>query len=394
MFTAKLLPTWDTGGWSFKMLALSVFGVVLIFESISMTDGATTAAKYLYYVGDQRIANWSNAVAKCTEQGGQLTGDIDIDDWELLYGMSSIFLDDKYFWIGLKREPNKDWKWLGGTALDLNMTAAFPLRPEFKDNITWDCVQWNVKEPFYVPQACDVPSPFICSLPSTKCDFKTHEKKMLNESTLPTVVTATPSTSLPYLLISNKTLDQCKETCDTYESSNNECWLYQYDSNSGATSCTLVISEGKPVLINIQGGSNVNLYTKYCVEVEKFTDCKDGEECICGNVTSNPTPEQLEEILEETKEKLTVPTKNLSATIRKKTSAADDRPSSQTMGYFGITMITVTLGGLVLLDCTSMLRDLKIMMYNLQCATGGGKDLPPPTTLQVNLQGGPKQSYA
>ncbi|XP_046326844.2 uncharacterized protein LOC124111242 isoform X1 [Haliotis rufescens] len=394
MLTAKLLTMWDTGGWSFKMLALSLFAAFFMFESIAVTDGAITPVKYLYYVGDQRVANWSNAVAKCAEQNGKLTGDIDIDDWELLYGMSSIFLDDNYFWIGLKREANKDWKWLGGTDLDLNMTAAFPLRPEFKDNITWDCVQWNVKEPFYVPQGCEVPSPFICEIPSTKCDFKTHEGKMLNETMLPLVVTPpTSGATLPVLLISNKTHDQCKSQCETY-SSQYECWLYQYDSNLGATSCTLVISEGKPVLINIQAGTSVNLYTKYCIEVEKFTDCKDGEECICGNVTSNPTPEQLEEILEETKEKLTVPTKNLSATIRKKTSAADDRPSSQTMGYFGITMITVTLGGLVLLDCTSMLRDLKIMMYNLQCATGGGKDLPPPTTVHVNLQGGPKQSYA
>jgi len=78
----------------------------------------------------------------------------------------SVFLDDSYFWIGLERAVDKTWHWLDNTPLDLNMTASFPLRPEFKDNITWNCVQWNVREPFYVPQSCDVASPFICKIPS------------------------------------------------------------------------------------------------------------------------------------------------------------------------------------------------------------------------------------
>ena len=101
--------------------------------------------------------------------------------------------------------------------------------------------------------------------------------------------------------------------------------------------------------------------------VEKFTNCPMGEECLCGNVTAPPSVKELLEIVEETKKKLTVVKTNLSATVRRKTSAPDPRPTSMTMGYFGVSMLTITFGGLVLLDCSSLVGDFKMMFYNLRC---------------------------
>ena len=52
--------------------------------------------------------------------------------------------------------------------------------------------------------------------------------------------------------------------------------------------------------------------------------------------------------------------------IRKKSSAQDIRASSTAVGMIGIVFLVVTLGSLVLLDITSIKRDVGVMIGNLR----------------------------
>ena len=56
----------------------------------------------------------------------------------------------------------------------------------------------------------------------------------------------------------------------------------------------------------------------------------------------------------------------LSATIRKKESAPDERKSSTGIGYLGITMMVVVFGSLVLLDLTSLCAHFKMAASNVK----------------------------
>ncbi|XP_062601634.1 uncharacterized protein LOC134263317 [Saccostrea cucullata] len=79
--------------------------------------------------------------------------------------------------------------------------------------------------------------------------------------------------------------------------------------------------------------------------------------CICScsmtydlNPKVNLTAEQEAEI-KEIKRNLTVEKSTLSSSVRRRTSAPDDRRSSQTVGLFGICFLTLTFGFLVFADC-------------------------------------------
>ncbi|KAJ8297574.1 hypothetical protein KUTeg_024105, partial [Tegillarca granosa] len=58
-------------------------------------------------------------------------------------------------------------------------------------------------------------------------------------------------------------------------------------------------------------------------------------------------------------------TGNLSSSIRKKTSAKDDRPSSTGIGSVGIVFFVIVFGGLILSDVTALYQHLKILKDNL-----------------------------
>ena len=55
---------------------------------------------------------------------------------------------------------------------------------------------------------------------------------------------------------------------------------------------------------------------------------------------------------------LTVEKADLSSVRRKKTSAEDNRPSAQTVGYFGVAIIVVLAIGILVLDAGALYRDL------------------------------------
>ena len=53
---------------------------------------------------------------------------------------------------------------------------------------------------------------------------------------------------------------------------------------------------------------------------------------------------------------------NLSAVRRKKTSAEDNRPSAQTVGYFGVAIIIATMVGIIVLDAGALYRDFSNLL--------------------------------
>lgn len=66
--------------------------------------------------------------------------------------------------------------------------------------------------------------------------------------------------------------------------------------------------------------------------------------------------QQAEEQAKEIKAELTMDKTTLSSTIRKVTSARDNRPSATNMGFMGISCLVITFGMIILLDCTAFFR--------------------------------------
>ncbi|XP_048243888.1 cell wall protein RBR3-like [Haliotis rufescens] len=87
-------------------------------------------------------------------------------------------------------------------------------------------------------------------------------------------------------------------------------------------------------------------------EVQEICLCRCGERLILANETKL----FLEQFDIEIKENLTLDTKSLSAYIRTKTSAEDERPSAQNFGYLGISMLSITFGVLILSDLLSLFK--------------------------------------
>ena len=79
----------------------------------------------------------------------------------------------------------------------------------------------------------------------------------------------------------------------------------------------------------------------------------------------NITTVQLMEAVKQLKQELAVDKSELSSTIRKKTSAPDERPSSKGLGVLGIVMLTGIGCMLVAADARVLVRDFKNCFRNL-----------------------------
>ncbi|CAG2201213.1 unnamed protein product [Mytilus edulis] len=73
------------------------------------------------------------------------------------------------------------------------------------------------------------------------------------------------------------------------------------------------------------------------------------------------------EIAANISKELSVNVETLSSTIRSKTSAKDDRPSSASIGYVGVILLVIVFGGLMVLDLPVFWIDLKLRLNNLKC---------------------------
>lgn len=78
---------------------------------------------------------------------------------------------------------------------------------------------------------------------------------------------------------------------------------------------------------------------------------------------SNYTMDELRKILgpalKKLEDDLKVDKSNLSATINKRISAGDTRTSSSYLGVLGIALLTFIIGGIILLDSTSLSRHIQ-----------------------------------
>ena len=71
--------------------------------------------------------------------------------------------------------------------------------------------------------------------------------------------------------------------------------------------------------------------------------------------------EILTPVLDEIKKNLTVNKANLSATIRRLSSAPDERQSSKSVGLIGIALISFVCASFILIDITSIRRHIAVI---------------------------------
>ncbi|BFZ06449.1 hypothetical protein BsWGS_09488 [Bradybaena similaris] len=94
--------------------------------------------------------------------------------------------------------------------------------------------------------------------------------------------------------------------------------------------------------------------------------------CVCGYRVDIPRgQEEMEAFVEEQKKKiqteLNVDKETLSATVRKKISYEDKRPSVAFVGYAGVAFISSILGSILLLDLTrsaTLFQKIKFLYKN------------------------------
>ncbi|KAK3596599.1 hypothetical protein CHS0354_020942 [Potamilus streckersoni] len=75
--------------------------------------------------------------------------------------------------------------------------------------------------------------------------------------------------------------------------------------------------------------------------------------------------EEVKQEVTKLKKKLAVNKDELAATIRSKISIKDFRPSATSLGVLGIILLTLTVGGIVILDITTLVRDFRRLCENL-----------------------------
>ncbi|XP_052712212.1 uncharacterized protein LOC128186475 [Crassostrea angulata] len=76
--------------------------------------------------------------------------------------------------------------------------------------------------------------------------------------------------------------------------------------------------------------------------------------------------EELSKKLAKIKDILKMETKNLSSFIKKKISAADDRPSAVATGSVGAVIIIIVLTGIVLLDLPVIIQHARLLFWDIQ----------------------------
>ncbi|XP_060064888.1 uncharacterized protein LOC132545230 [Ylistrum balloti] len=86
--------------------------------------------------------------------------------------------------------------------------------------------------------------------------------------------------------------------------------------------------------------------------------CNSSSEAIIIYPITNITDE-LQAKLDNLKTETMVDEETLSATLRKRTSASDSRPSSAYVGYLGIALLSIILGGILLLDLPRLILFIK-----------------------------------
>lgn len=91
--------------------------------------------------------------------------------------------------------------------------------------------------------------------------------------------------------------------------------------------------------------------------------------CLCPcHLTTMSTLSSAEilQSIEKIKKELTIDPKTTSAAIRKKISVQDPRPSAKAVGASGIVILVIVFGGLILLDLTTLKREIEFFLSNVR----------------------------
>ncbi|KAK3594046.1 hypothetical protein CHS0354_040807 [Potamilus streckersoni] len=84
------------------------------------------------------------------------------------------------------------------------------------------------------------------------------------------------------------------------------------------------------------------------------------------NMTYAEKEQALQDTITKIQKELTVNTSELSATIRKKTSAEDSRVSAIVVGYtLGVALLSFSLGSIIIFDLPRLLEGFKALLHNL-----------------------------
>lgn len=89
--------------------------------------------------------------------------------------------------------------------------------------------------------------------------------------------------------------------------------------------------------------------------------------CPCHLTTmSTLSSAEILQSIEKIKKELTIDPKTTSAAIRKKISVQDPRPSAKAVGASGIVILVIVFGGLILLDLTTLKREIEFFLSNVR----------------------------
>ncbi|XP_067661243.1 uncharacterized protein [Haliotis asinina] len=197
-----------------------------------------------------------------------------------------------------------------------------------------------------VPDSTASPSPSTMAAPSTDASLATSFS-LLATSTNDAVVTSSVSASSSNIEVTSSAIASTSD--NGISSSIPPTSSVVSASPTGTTMTSLVSSTPVPttavatVTDDTTGG------------LQEVCLCRCGERVIL----PNETQQFLKQYDIEIKINLTLDAKTLSAYIRAKTSANDERPSAQNFGYLGICLLTITFGILILSDILNMFKIIK-----------------------------------
>ncbi|KAL3842031.1 hypothetical protein ACJMK2_020098 [Sinanodonta woodiana] len=84
------------------------------------------------------------------------------------------------------------------------------------------------------------------------------------------------------------------------------------------------------------------------------------------NMTYSEKEQALQDTIAKIQKELTVNTSELSATIRKKTSAEDSRVSAIVVGYtLGVALLSFSIGSIIIFDLPRLIEGFRVLLHNL-----------------------------
>ncbi|KAL8598762.1 hypothetical protein ACOMHN_033325 [Nucella lapillus] len=285
-------------------------------------------------------------------------------------------LRDVWYWAPMQREVGGVWRWWNGSQVDVSDHDKKALRTNNVITKT-SCAAWNLTSG-YVPETCDQGHTFLCLTNTNSMSdilkhflaLKTQHKPALYRDSQVNVALSC------YKLCNKIHLDDLSFGC----------WFAQFQpaeaggggggSKEGGgggrwvgKACLMLLATALPTtpLLPVAPLNGTRLWFRSCFR--QYSSSKNSICALqCGCRDQGAPTTMAEAVAEEKriKSQLTLPTANLSATVRRKTSVMDARPSAQAVGVVGVGVIGSLLALVVILDLTSLRRDLRMLMTNIK----------------------------